>query len=482
MGKYISFTTPDRLLGITIDITAPKTTDGIGVYRLKPAPGSSVIFEYALAGKSTQVFGDFGFVQASVPQSDVNYAWPVYEGKWTVVIGNDGSAQTAKVKLYARRSNDGKFHKGIFDVNVFFAPNTVDASYMEKTLNYLATHLGSYAGIIRGPTTYQNIAAQYTTIDNKDEYRQMLQLSTGVGTAPALNIFVVGDFANGTYGNAIGVAGGVPASPMVHGTPRSGIAFQPSGDPAYDAHVLSHETGHLAGLFHTSEFAVAETDGISDTPECAQSTILNNPTNCPDFSNIMFPTAGNGGNYSQFQRKVLQGSAFYRGALSAGGPYAPPLIPLGPGSKKKNVYIDAPVYSAWPVAKARKPQDAIEQVLGGIWCARGGDYEALVLGMLPSGNTDRLEELALDEDAFDLVRARALRVLARAADTPAKEDVVVALSKKLLPLQSTGRALQVAAVVQLGNLAPVALGKLVEPAALRQDAVVAHHLDRFGLP
>ena len=408
----------------------------------------------------------------------------MYVGIWSLILGSDGSAKTANVKLYARRTNDGKFHGGVFDVNVFLAPNTVDAAYMTKVLTSLHNDFAFAYQLKTASKKFHNIAAQYTVIDNRDEYRQMLQLSAGVGTAPALNLFVVADFADAAYGGAIGVAGGVPGSPMVHGTPRSGIAFQPSGNAVMDGRVLAHETSHLAGLFHTSEFAVAETDGISDTPECAQSTILNNPTSCPDYNNMMFPVAGGLNQVSQFQKNVVQGSTFYRGALSAGGPPAPPLIPLAPGSKKAKptVFIDSPVHSGWPVTTARKPQDAIEQVLSGTWCSLGGDYEALVLGMLPQGNTERLEELALDEDAFDLVRDRALRVLARAATTAAQEAELIALSKKLLLLPTTGRALRVAAVVQLGKLAPTTLAKLVKTAALRQDAVVAAHLDRFAMP
>ncbi|MBK8256968.1 MAG: hypothetical protein IPK82_30375 [Polyangiaceae bacterium] len=309
-GVQTSFPVPDKTLGLTVQVEGVAADSVVGVYRLRPPVGSSVIINFAMTGKSTQVFGGLGVIGAANPQSDTVDAWPVKAGAWKVTTGSDGNAgDQAHVRVWVRRTEDGQFHGGVVDVNLWVVPGVASSNYMSQVLDAFFP----YAGLDIGTFTNLSADAAFGTIGSVDEYYSMLKATGGMQNEPAINLFVVDDFADAAYGGAIGVAGGVPGSPMRHGTRQSGLAYEPSGDPNYDATVLMHEIGHVAGLFHTTEFQITETDPLSDTPECDAGTIQNNPGQCSDKSNTMFPIAYGATAFTNAQLNVIRGSALYRG-------------------------------------------------------------------------------------------------------------------------------------------------------------------------
>jgi hypothetical protein len=271
-------------------------------------------------------------------------------------------------------------------------------------------------GIGLGNVSFYALPSAYTTIGSVDEYREMLASTKGIGSAPALNLFVIGDFSNQAYGGAIGVAGGIPGATAEHGTALSGVAYQPSGDAAYDATVLLHEVGHLGGLFHTTEISIEETDSLDDTPACDPALISSSPNQCPDKSNVMFPIAYGATKYSPHQLTVLRGSSIYRGVLAEGQPPAPPL-PFAPPPVPPFAKLGAS--AAARVVRSHRPvrlqaDDALGRVLAGVWCGTGStDYLGLALRV--AGSPERLREIALSPSAADLVRARALTAYVRGA-------------------------------------------------------------------
>jgi len=391
--------------------------------------------------------------------TDTASAWPVQAGSWITVVSGDGSISGAELSVWARRTEDGAFHGGVMDVNVFKTPGTVSNGYLTTVLStYVsATHFGPKWGVTLGTLNIYDISnSSYSVLNTMDEYRTLLRdYSPSAPTAPALNLFVVADFADSEFGDAIGVAGGVPGSPMVHGTSQSGVAYQPSGDQAFDGKVLAHEIAHVGGLFHTTEIAIDETDPLGDTPSCGSATIHSNPSSCPDASNLMFPVAYGGSQLTAWQARVLQGSALYRGILEPGGQPAPPL-PLPPLSPSPEVQLSASYATAaelpapgpgtaLPVQRAGA--DELEQVLGAVWCAHGGaDYLALAWRIARRAPAARLRQLVRDNGVADLVRARALEVL-RAAGPSAEH--AAALSEQLLQDDTTGRLLAAAALKTL---------------------------------
>ncbi|MCK6593044.1 MAG: hypothetical protein L6Q76_36280, partial [Polyangiaceae bacterium] len=273
LGVATEFPICNRTVGFTALATAPNAGDILGVARLKPPVGGSVILNFAMADHSTAVFGKEGWIGAANPQSDSADAFPVQEGSWRITLGDDdGSIKSAPVTVFARRTLDGKFHGGVVDVNVFIAPNAAS----QNQINAVLGKMFPYAGLELGKVAFFPLDSSFSTVSTIDEFSLLLQSSEGAPTAPALNLFVISNFG-AQFGDAIGVAGGIPGSPMRHGTGMSGVAYLPSGNSTYDASVLRHETGHLAGLFHTTEYAIDETDPLSDTPECAHSTMQANP-------------------------------------------------------------------------------------------------------------------------------------------------------------------------------------------------------------
>lgn len=424
LGTAVPFSICNRTVGFTALVTAPNQSDIIGVQRLKPPDGGSVILNFAMANHSTAVFGRYGWIGAADPQSDSADAYPVQEGEWRITVGDDdGSVKSATASVFARRTLDGKYHGGVVDVNVFIAPNAASQSYVNAVLD----NMFPYAGLKLGEVEFFPLDNSFTVIGSQGEFSQLLQSSKGAATVPALNLFVIGDFG-AAFGDAIGIAGGIPGSPMQHGTGMSGVAYESSGNAEYDASVLRHETGHLAGLFHTTEYAVDETDPLSDTPECSHQTMQSNPDACPDVTNSMFPIAYGAVAFTPAQEIVIHGSMLYRGILQAGGapvppqpaspvPGAPQLIPLGPDSAASLAAL--PTRSGKPL-RAGSGVSSLERVLGGVWCSHGGgDYTALamrVAGSSAAEQRDKLRSLALDTSAPDLVRRRALTALVRASD------------------------------------------------------------------
>ncbi|MFO0760715.1 MAG: hypothetical protein U0359_29825 [Byssovorax sp.] len=417
------FPIPDHTLGFTVLVSSTGINDVIGINRLRPPVGASVIFNFAMAGHNLQVFGNQGWVAGSDPQADSADAYPVLPGNWKLILGNDGSPSNgAHVSVWVRRTEDGQFHGGQLDFNVFIAPGVTDENYVKQVLNNI--FLVSYGGIAIGNITTYPLAAAYTVVDDRAEYRTMIASTAGVGTRPSVNLFVIKDFSDADFGGAIGVAAGVPGAAMQPGTTLSGVAYQPTGDAMYDASVLRHEIGHLAGLFHTTEFQVTETDPLSDTPECDHATITTTPDACPDKTNTMFPIAYGATALTLGQVHVLQGSALYRGVIAEGGPAAPPFAsppaPLHPGMSA------GPIAPADPALLARHPRkafplapDPLVRMLGGVWCTHSAaDYPGLAIqiaGREGRGAPALLRAVVLDASLPELIRARALAAHVRAS-------------------------------------------------------------------
>jgi len=466
IGTTVHFPIPDRTIGFTILGESP--TDGaLGVFRLRPPNTlSSVISQYAIPGTGLGVFVDEHAIAAQDPQSDLPEAWPVAEGSWFVVFGADGPT-SAHARLFVRRTEDGVFHGGAMDVNVFVSPGAGESqSYLNTVLSKMfSNYYTPKIGLSLGNVAFYTVPSSYDNVSTYDEYHALLESSTSAGAAPALNLFVIGTMS-GELQNALGVAGGIPGSPMVHGTPRSGVAYTPTGDTGYDASVLAHEVGHLSGLFHTSEFQVSAFDPLADTPECPN--IMNtNPQNCPDVSNVMFPIAYGGNVMTAWQARVMQGSAIYRGALIEGGPFSQP-ISMPPPPKPSH---DAPTAYQLPITAARTASSGLERTLAAHWCAESPGLIDTLATSLDGVATAQVTALALDPGAFDVTRAHAVELVYRASatgDGGTTEADVIELATSMLDDPTLGRQATLAALDALHALAPATA---TAHARARRDAV-----------
>ncbi|MDI1481423.1 hypothetical protein [Polyangium sp. y55x31] len=468
------FDVPDRALGLTVAVGAADVNDVVGISRLRPPSGEPVIFNYAMPDKTNLAFANYGWVGGANPQSDAANAWPMQQGQWRIALGDDdGSLKSAHVDVWIRRTKDGLFHGGVVDVNVFIAPNASTQNYVNQVLSDMFV---DYAGLGLGKVTFLPLAANFTTVDDYNEYRNLLASSAGAGDAPALNLFVIGSFGS-EFGQAIGVAGGIPGSPALHGTTMSGVAYMPSGNPQYDATVLRHEVGHLSGLFHTTEFSVEETDPLSDTDECPTSVIQSNPDNCPDITNTMFPIAYGALDLTEAQKRVLQGSALYRGILEQGAEPAPPLPPSGAKvASPPSPLAPEPPFAIVATRRPNKPLPAnpssLERVLGAVWCAHGkGDYEALAIRIAGAAAPSTLRALVLDDKASELIRARALGAYVRVSQGDERTRATK-LAETLATQETASTDLRVAALRSLARFAPSKARQSAATAAQSGDPVV----------
>lgn len=154
------------------------------------------------------------------------------------------------------------------------------------------------AGISFGNVRFPDIAPEaeqnFSVIQSEADIRSLASYSTDPeedGASPlSANVFITQQFA---LAGALGLSLGIPGVAGLHGSAISGVAM--TGEyigsmqgNRLTANVLAHELGHFLGLFHTTEQGGQGSDPLNDTPEC---TNFQNPTNCPDWGNLMFPSA-----------------------------------------------------------------------------------------------------------------------------------------------------------------------------------------------
>ena len=201
---------------------------------------------------------------------------------------------------------------GRLSANLFFVGTTVTAATAPGSTRFQNAlreweAIYSASGITVGDYTYTDItgtpATTYRVVDYADdidngEVGLVMALSAG-RTERAINVFFVHDFSG--WG-LLGIAGGIPGPPWVHGTTHSAVIVNLDG--AWDwggpfiGQVIAHEVGHYLGLFHATENPDSAGypyggDPIGDTWE-------------GDSGNLMYWTASGGRTLSSGQGGVIR--------------------------------------------------------------------------------------------------------------------------------------------------------------------------------
>jgi len=170
--------------------------------------------------------------------------------------------------------------------------------FVADALDRTETLLGQ-AGVTLGDVcqteTVGDVASRLSRIDPPRfgllvELPELFALSAGA-RGGAVHVFLV-DQAD----VALGISGGLPGPPGMHGTGSSGVVMSVSlfDDGQQLGRALAHELGHYLGLFHPRESDNVTLDPLGDTP--------NAPTN------LMFLSATGGQDLTESQRDVIRAS------------------------------------------------------------------------------------------------------------------------------------------------------------------------------
>ncbi|MCB9535883.1 MAG: hypothetical protein H6704_06425 [Myxococcales bacterium] len=254
-------------------------------------PNGNTIYDFQDPfGSQVRFFPSEDVITQYVPSSPRSAPIP---GTYTFRLIKDGGNASVDVDAVIKTA-DGEPETSALDVNFFFADvSDVEAAQAGGDADFQRAvgemkRIYQQQGIEIGEVHYCDLpggdAARFAVIDSVDgptsELGQMFSVSSragDLGCSPdqALNFFMVQEIVGGRAGYIIlGIAGGIPGPPGVHGTTHSGVAVTMSGwrrNPTQLAQTMAHEGGHFLGLFHTTEAEGTAFDPLPDTPQCDNS-------------------------------------------------------------------------------------------------------------------------------------------------------------------------------------------------------------------
>lgn len=289
-------------------------------------PGGEVVFDFQQGVTTNRTDVVDGIYTVLLPS---NPAVELEAGTWTLAYLSGGGAFTGEVTAVVKT---GSATAKAVDVNIYLVGLdglTAETAPNDPGLQQLlegVEQAWSGAGLRLGEVSWREISGEdgerLTVIDSIDgpssELAQLFKRSQGEA-GRALNLFMVSDITAGDSGfSIVGLAGGVPGPPALHGTGRSGVAVnladlleaRAAGDDAMIEEarrlteiIIAHETGHYLGLYHTTERngqalmegGITGQDPLSDTPSCPDSADANgngslSASECAeqDGGNLMF--------------------------------------------------------------------------------------------------------------------------------------------------------------------------------------------------
>jgi len=466
-GDRNLFTIADNALGAQIFGRTPSDFGEVWLERLT-APSGSIALDQVVPSNQ-QAFYNFGVATMVMPQFDHPELFPqVAPGTWSIRVSQSNDAN---VNVIERRTIDGEFHGGVVDVNVFVVPGVSDNDYL---LSQIQNGFADWAGIGLGDVRFFDIGSEFFEV-NDDNYYDVMRATASAPVGQAATFVVVG-YIGGSLEGAAGFSPGAPADPIGHGSNASTMVWWAQNDGFFDAIIVGHETGHFAGLSHTTEFENSFVDALADTLECPG---IDFPYDfCADYNYLMFPTGGSGVNLlSPQQEKVLRASTVYRGIYQEGSPPAAPYESLLGGQQiaaphahaaaqslpldGRNAGARTPLTVGTPRA-LRTSLPAPVAALDGFGCGANGSMTGLLDEAALTATASELLAVARDDQAVPMFRMRALLAASRAHGASAIAGDLEAMARDAtIPEQVRAgaiRALDRVAPQKRATLAPTLRG------------------------
>lgn len=274
-GQLHGFDIPSTAQSFVL-VTQLESPTEIPVVAQLSAPDSEVLFQNAdqcdYYSQPNRYLYSEQISSALVPNTN---AVKIKPGIYTYMLTSTKPGLPITVKLLTRT---GKATSGKVDVNWVFLnlsgtciPGGTLNATSAPTHGWFKTLRDNLRGILQkanldlGQQTFRDLkspALDIINMGNTDngELGQLFATTKGL-TGRAINIFFVRDIQVGggsSGGIILGIAGGIPGPPGIHGTAHSGLAMsmQTACFEQYGynpAHTLAHEMGHYLGLFHNME-------------------------------------------------------------------------------------------------------------------------------------------------------------------------------------------------------------------------------------
>ena len=243
--------------------TPPRTRDELAKLPLRyfPSPGTSMVLVSNAPARLQAKPGLYGFKGFAQAQGG---GFSDYSTRVRIKVGEGGAAGPVNVALH------------VFVTNLSGGCTSFNAASAPKALAAVETQIKSIfakAWVNITSITYKDTTASSTfTQDQGDntELMNILRKATTGDDPDVLELVIVKKISGGQGGGfeILGVAGGIPASVGVPGTPHSGVTasltslcWDKTGKQM--ATTIAHELGHSLGLFHNIE-QDASTDAITD--------------------------------------------------------------------------------------------------------------------------------------------------------------------------------------------------------------------------
>lgn len=320
LSRELTLDVPEGTLGFAIQAEG-SGADLMIIGEMKDPSGRTIYDFQDPFGSEVRFFPGSESITQLVPSSPRSAP---QAGTYRFRLIKDGGQKNIDVKAYIKRA-EGEPSGGALDVNFFFANvNGLSATSAQTDTEFQTavaelTRIYATRGIELGEVRYCDLAGsdadRYAVIDSVDGPTSELSLmfaesgraaDLGCNDSQALNFFLVQEIVGGRAGYIIlGISGGIPGPPGLHGTTHSGVAVTMAGfrsRPEQLALTMAHEGGHFLGLFHTTEAEGTAFDPLPDTPEC-RSSRDGNQDGIVDFGecgggngaeNLMFWAAGDG--------------------------------------------------------------------------------------------------------------------------------------------------------------------------------------------